>query len=101
MERPCRYALSVAVGRHRRARDFGANKSQTWYTGRGFAPNAMSEVDSKADENPVADKTPRSSKAMTRLVLDLVRPYRGWLVIVFVAMVFETATTLAAPWPLK
>jgi ABC-type multidrug transport system fused ATPase/permease subunit len=38
---------------------------------------------------------------MARLVLDLVRPYRGWLTIVFIAMVFETAMSLAAPWPLK
>jgi subfamily B ATP-binding cassette protein MsbA len=38
---------------------------------------------------------------MTRLVLELVRPYRGWLVIVFVAMLAEIAMSLAAPWPLK
>ena len=70
----------------------------------------MSDDDSKTDESPAtdkpdksdkSDKTPRSSKAMTRLVFELVRPYRGWLIIVFVAMIFETATTLAAPWPLK
>ena len=47
------------------------------------------------------DKTPGSAKAKTRLVLELVRPYRGWLAIVFVAMIFETVATLAAPWPLK
>ena len=38
---------------------------------------------------------------MSRLVLELVRPYRGWLTIVFVAMLVEIGTTLAAPWPLK
>jgi subfamily B ATP-binding cassette protein MsbA len=38
---------------------------------------------------------------MTRLVLELLRPYRGWLVIVFVAMLMEIAMSLAAPWPLK
>jgi subfamily B ATP-binding cassette protein MsbA len=38
---------------------------------------------------------------MTRLVLDLVRPYRGWLLIVFLAMLVETAMSLAGPWPLK
>ena len=38
---------------------------------------------------------------MTRFVLELVRPYRSWLVIVFVAMLAEIATSLAAPWPLK
>jgi hypothetical protein len=38
---------------------------------------------------------------MSRLVIDLLRPYRGWLMIVFVAMLVEIATGLAAPWPLK
>src|ERR1044071_3925259 len=38
---------------------------------------------------------------MTRLVLGLLRPYRGWLAIVFIAMLVEIATSLAAPWPLK
>jgi subfamily B ATP-binding cassette protein MsbA len=38
---------------------------------------------------------------LTRLVLELVRPYRGWLIIVFVAMLLEIAMSLAAPWPLK
>src|ERR1700755_2877704 len=38
---------------------------------------------------------------MSRLVIDLMRPYRGWLAILFVAMLVEIATSLAAPWPLK
>jgi len=38
---------------------------------------------------------------MTRLVLGLLRPYRGWLAIVFVAMLAEIVASLAAPWPLK
>ena len=38
---------------------------------------------------------------MTHLVFELVRPYRGWLIIVFVAMLIETAMSIAAPWPLK
>jgi subfamily B ATP-binding cassette protein MsbA len=38
---------------------------------------------------------------MTKLVLNLVRPYRGWLIIVFLAMLVETVMSLAAPWPLK
>ncbi len=61
----------------------------------------MSNNDSKTDKKQVTGKHHRSSKATTRLVFQLVRPYRGWLVIVFVAMIFETATTLATPWPLK
>ncbi len=40
-------------------------------------------------------------KPMMSLVLELVRPYRGWLAIVFTAMMFEIAMSLAAPWPLK
>jgi len=38
---------------------------------------------------------------MTRLVTGLVRPYRGWLIVVFLAMLIETAMSIAAPWPLK
>lgn len=38
---------------------------------------------------------------MARLVLDLIRPYRVSLAIVFVAMLVEIAASLAAPWPLK
>ncbi len=38
---------------------------------------------------------------MLSLVRDLVRPYRGWLVVVFAAMLVETVMSLAAPWPLK
>jgi len=34
-------------------------------------------------------------------VLQLIRPYRGWLVIVFIAMLAEIVMSLAAPWPLK
>lgn len=35
------------------------------------------------------------------MVLILVRPYHGWLIIVFAAMLIETAMSIAAPWPLK
>jgi ABC-type multidrug transport system fused ATPase/permease subunit len=38
---------------------------------------------------------------MTRLILNLIRPYRGTLVIILVAMLVETAMSLASPWPLK
>ena len=37
----------------------------------------------------------------SRLILELLRPYRAGLVIVLVAMVVETAMSIAAPWPLK
>jgi len=46
------------------------------------------------------DAPPRDGQ-MTRLVLELVRPYRRWLAIVFIAMLVEIAMSLAAPWPLK
>ncbi|MDM0109427.1 ABC transporter ATP-binding protein [Variovorax sp. J22R24] len=38
---------------------------------------------------------------MRRLILQLIRPYRGWLAIVLAAMVVEVLMSLAAPWPLK
>ncbi len=34
-------------------------------------------------------------------MLELLRPYHGWLLIVFAAMLVEIAMSLAAPWPLK
>jgi len=49
----------------------------------------------------MAHDHPKPDKQMTQLVLDLLRPYRRWLVIVFVAMIVEIAMSLAAPWPLK
>ena len=42
-----------------------------------------------------------SSKSMFQFVLGLVQPYRKWLVVVFIAMLIETAMSIAAPWPLK
>jgi ABC-type multidrug transport system fused ATPase/permease subunit len=38
---------------------------------------------------------------MLRLIRQLVRPYRGSLLIILLAMLVETAMSLAAPWPLK
>src|SRR6201996_1778607 len=38
---------------------------------------------------------------MSRLVMDLLRPYRRWLTVVFPARLVESAMGLAAPWPLK
>jgi subfamily B ATP-binding cassette protein MsbA len=49
----------------------------------------------------MAHDQPKLDKQLTGLVLDLLRPYRGWLIIVFVAMIVEIAMSLAAPWPLK
>jgi subfamily B ATP-binding cassette protein MsbA len=38
---------------------------------------------------------------MLTLIRQLVRPYRGMLLIILFAMVIETTMSLAAPWPLK
>jgi subfamily B ATP-binding cassette protein MsbA len=38
---------------------------------------------------------------MGRLVARLLRPYRGWVAIILLATLIETAMSLAAPWPLK
>ena len=45
--------------------------------------------------------SPARDKQLMRLVIQLLRPYRGWLLIVFIAMLVEIAMSLAAPWPLK
>ncbi|RZU41456.1 ABC transporter ATP-binding protein [Edaphobacter modestus] len=38
---------------------------------------------------------------MLRFIGDLIRPYRGTLIIILLAMLVETLMSLAAPWPLK
>jgi len=38
---------------------------------------------------------------MVRLIRELVRPYRGTLAIILLAMLVETVMSLAGPWPLK
>src|SRR5271167_3291 len=38
---------------------------------------------------------------MLRLIRQLVRPYRGTLVVILLAMLVETVMSLAGPWPLK
>ena len=38
---------------------------------------------------------------MLQFLGGLIRPYRRTLVIIFLAMLVETAASLAAPWPLK
>jgi subfamily B ATP-binding cassette protein MsbA len=44
---------------------------------------------------------PSEKDAKRRLILQLIRPYRGWLAIVLAAMLVEVLMSLAAPWPLK
>ncbi|HEY2649450.1 MAG TPA: ABC transporter ATP-binding protein [Puia sp.] len=43
----------------------------------------------------------RPSKTLTSLVLELIRPYNKWLIVIFLAMLLETAMSLLGPWPLK
>src|SRR6185503_19635292 len=38
---------------------------------------------------------------LAKLVWAMVKPYKKWLVIIFLAMVVETCMSLATPWPLK
>ena len=38
---------------------------------------------------------------MLRLIRSLVRPYRGTLLVILLAMVAQTAMSVAGPWPLK
>ena len=54
-----------------------------------------------ADAAVGMEKANASRNGTKRLVLELIHPYRGWLTIVFVAMLVETAMSIAAPWPLK
>jgi subfamily B ATP-binding cassette protein MsbA len=43
----------------------------------------------------------KSSKSLTSLIFELIRPYKKWLVVIFIAMLLETAMSLLGPWPLK
>jgi ABC-type multidrug transport system fused ATPase/permease subunit len=38
---------------------------------------------------------------MFRLLQDLIRPYRGTLLVILIAMLVQTAMSVAGPWPLK
>src|SRR5271154_848708 len=43
----------------------------------------------------------RKRDGMSRLIRELLRPYRGTLVVILLAMFLETLMSLAGPWPLK
>ena len=43
----------------------------------------------------------KPSRSLASLVLGLVRPYKAWLIFIFLAMLVETIMSLANPWPLK
>ena len=71
----------------------------------------MSDAAATNTQRPAADARPgasapmpgavKQSISMRSFILDLIRPYRRWLVIVFAAMLVETAMSLAGPWPIK
>ena len=50
---------------------------------------------------PVGSEPVPPKAWMSSLVRSMIRPYRTWLIVVFAAMMVETAASLAAPWPLK
>jgi len=54
-----------------------------------------------SDTAETAGKTGMASKSLARLVWQMVRPYKKWLLIIFLAMAIETLMSLATPWPLK
>ncbi len=68
-------------------------------------PKSESKETGASKSSPTSSKDPAapvlSPNGTSRLILGLVKPYRGWLTIVFIAMIVETAMSLAAPWPLK
>ena len=57
--------------------------------------NTAVEIDTTEPRQVAMDKD------MTKLVADLVKPYKKWLLLIFAAMLLETAMSLSAPWPLK
>jgi ABC-type multidrug transport system fused ATPase/permease subunit len=74
-----------------------------------LATNSMAAGTESATINGVQNTKPLlaagpaeiGSREMFTLVRELIGPYAGWLVIVFIAMLVETAMSLASPWPLK
>ncbi len=42
-----------------------------------------------------------STRTLMKLVWSLVRPYKRWMLIIFLAMLAETLMSIATPWPLK
>jgi len=59
-------------------------------------------ADAAGARHGAAPESPRAAPtSMMRFVRELVRPYHGWLIVVFAAMIVETLMSLAAPWPLK
>src|SRR5271156_2786547 len=67
----------------------------------GGSSDARDSDPGLARNTPALPTDAKPSVGMARLALALIPPYRGWLLIVFIAMLIETAMSIAAPWPLK
>ena len=61
----------------------------------------MSKEEPKQDQKIHRIFFKKSSKSLSSLVLQLIKPYKKWLFVIFAAMLLETAMSLLAPWPLK
>jgi ABC-type multidrug transport system fused ATPase/permease subunit len=57
------------------------------------ATTAPSVLAAQVRDRPIGSKM--------HLVREMLSPYRGWVTIILLAMLVETAMSLAAPWPLK
>ncbi len=55
----------------------------------------------KADKKDSTIVFKKSSKSLSSLVFELIKPYKKWLVVIFLAMLLETAMSFLGPWPLK
>ncbi|MDB5276474.1 MAG: transporter ATP-binding protein [Ferruginibacter sp.] len=56
---------------------------------------------SDKSSNFAGSVTRKKAGGLTSLVFGLIHPYRRWLNFILLAMLIETAMSLAAPWPLK
>src|SRR6185369_11536657 len=59
----------------------------------GHSTSPASSRSSRTSDHPAGGKLD--------LVSRLLSPYRGWLLVILVAMILQTAMSIAAPWPLK
>ncbi len=67
-----------------------------------MSSKAAAEEPAASRATPAAAGTDApAAGAKMRLIRELLRPYTGSLVIILVAMLVQTAMSLAAPWPLK
>jgi len=54
---------------------------------------------SKKDDPTIVLK--KSTKSLSSLIWELIKPYKKWLFVIFAAMLLETGMSLLGPWPLK